>query len=281
MNNLVKHIRNELLRSYPDDEALALAWWTAEELTGLSRTELMLTECDIQIAGLDTVLDKLTNFVPIQYIFSHTEWLGLDLVVSPAVLIPRVETAELVGLITESIHNQAAGVIVDIGTGSGCIALALKQRLPDWQVVGIDCSKAALQIAKTNSERLHLDVDWFHADVFVSEQMEAVRHRLRQGKIVIVSNPPYICYNERPTMSRSTLLHEPELALMVPDDDPLRFYRQIGELHWGEQLWYELSETQGQALLALMQEQGYDARIIKDSYGKDRFAQGRVLLRPC
>ncbi len=224
-----------------------------------------------------------------QYIFGHTEWLGLDLKVTPATLIPRPETAELVTLICNQ-HSlpfrEGQGVgfstlnsspllrrgrgmslnILDLGTGSGCIALALKQRHPEWQVAGLDNSREALSIARTNATRNNLDVHFFYADILTDD----IGHY-----DLIVSNPPYIRPSEQDSMTANTLLHEPAQALFVPENDPLIFYRRIAELHAADELWFEINEHLGNEMITLMQQSGYEAQCLTDSYGKQRFIHAR------
>jgi len=243
-----------------------MAYWIIEETTGMSRFAVRTHKGTKNIPNLENILEKLCNYVPIQYIFGHTEWLGLDLQVTEATLIPRPETAELVELIANfpfSIsHFRTPIRVLDIGTGSGCIALALKQKHPEWQVEGLDINPEAIDVAKRNAERLGLDVRFYVADILKDEAGEYD---------LIVSNPPYIRPSEQCTMSENTLRYDPEQALYVPEEDPLLFYRRIAEMHKAPQLWFEISETQGKAMLALMQQTGYEAECLNDIYGKQRF----------
>ena len=156
--------------------------------------------------------------------------------------------------------------ILDLGTGSGCIALALKQRHPEWQVAGLDNSREALSIARTNATRNNLDVHFFYADILTDD----IGHY-----DLIVSNPPYIRPSERDSMTANTLLHEPTQALFVPENDPLVFYRRIAELHAADELWFEINEHLGNEMITLMQQSGYEAQCLTDSYGKQRFIHAR------
>ena len=281
MKAVLEHIVARLTPFYPPHEARELAYWIIQETTGMSRFDVTLSTAEQDIPNLEIILQKLCQYVPIQYIFGHTEWLGLDLQVTEATLIPRPETAELVQLVSSKksdIRSQkSAFSVLDIGTGCGCIALALKQRHPEWKVVGLDISAEAIDIARANAERHHLDVQFVQADIFSDEFCAPVTFHLSPFNL-IVSNPPYIRPSERCTMSENTLRYEPATALFVPEDDPLCFYRRIAELNCAPELWFEISETQGEALVRLMQQTGYQAECLKDMYGKQRFIH--ATLRP-
>ena len=180
MKQKIRDIAAQLESVYPKDEALSLAWWIAEELSGLSRTQLQFGCKDTTfLANTQTIIDRLLHFEPIQYIFGHTLWCGLDLKVTPATLIPRPETAELVEEIdrlrltehrpsaTDRAQTDHVSLrVLDVGTGSGCIAIALKKRHPEWQVTGIDISPEAIEVARENARRNNVDVEFFVADIY-------------------------------------------------------------------------------------------------------------------
>lgn len=224
----------------------------------------------VDIPDLDAIIGQLLNHEPIQYIFGHTEWMGLNLQVNTATLIPRPETAELVERIAAgrypSTHTPIR--VLDIGTGSGCIALALKQRHPEWQVTGIDISAEAIEVAQGNAERNGLDVSFRQADILYDRQATIIQNA---GFTLVVSNPPYIRPSEQTTMTPNTLLHEPHQALFVPEDDPLLFYRRIAGLRAAPELWFEINENLGSEMLTLMHRLGYEAECLTDMYGKQRF----------
>ena len=275
MKALIDHITTQLLDLYPEDEARALAWWIMEETTGLSRSEILSGCKDTKnIPNLQTIIDRLHHFEPIQYIFGHTLWAGLDLKVTPDTLIPRPETAELVDRID---RLQGPLHVMDVGTGSGCISIALKKRHPEWQVTGIDISAEAIEVAKENAARNDVQIDFQVADIFDSNG------QIRQSPItyhqydIIVSNPPYICEREKATMRPNVLDYEPASALFVPDDDPLRFYRRIASLRLGKYLFFEINEVFSSELSALLTNLGYtDIQITTDIYGKPRIIEGRM-----
>lgn len=274
---LIGHIIESLRDCYPAEELHDLAYWVAEELTGMSRTEL-ITRCkDTQnFPELEIILQKLRAHEPVQYIFAHTSWMGLDLALSPATLIPRPETAELVEWILSLFPQQKSPIssgssslrVADIGTGSGCIAIALKAHRPDWILTGIDISGDALAIAQDNGQRNHVSVAWQQCDILTDEIDDFD---------IIVSNPPYICNYERQGMDRRVLDYEPASALFVPDSDPLLFYRRIAEIKRGQHLFFEINEAYGEEVCALLTSLGYvDVQRKQDMYGKERMVYGRI-----
>ena len=268
MKQLINHISSLLEAAYPQEEAQALAWWIVEEETGLSRSQLLCGCKDTAFSPhMQTIVDRLLHFEPIQYIFGHTLWCGLDLKVTPATLIPRPETSELVEKV-ESRKWKVEGVkVLDIGTGSGCIAIALQKAHPDWQVTGIDISEEAIAIAKENAKRNHVEVDFQVADIF----------DFNGDFDIVVSNPPYICESEKVNMRRNVLDYEPASALFVPDSDPLLFYRRIAELKLGKYLFFEINEAYPAEMEVMLLENGYtDIQITKDIYGKPRIIEARM-----
>ena len=234
---------------------------------------------------MQEIVDRLLHFEPIQYIFGHTLWCGLDLKVTPATLIPRPETAELVEKITNHQSPITNCRVLDIGTGSGCIAIALKQRHPEWQVTGIDISAEAIEVAKENAIRNNVEVDFKVADIFDSidknHQLQITNHQYD----IVVSNPPYIRESEKVSMRQNVLNYEPASALFVPDNDPLKFYRRIAEIfthhpspvtHNPLYLFFEINEAFPAELSAMLSELGYtDIQISNDIYGKLRIIQAR------
>ena len=270
--------------AYPADEAEALAWWIAEELTGLSRTQLQIgckdTTFFANMQKIQPIIDRLLHFEPIQYIFGHTLWAGLDLKLTPATLIPRPETAELVERINDQMVNDQMVNVLDIGTGSGCIAIALKKAHPEWQVTGIDISPEAIEVARENARRNNVDVHFEVADIFnlqspiTNHQSPITNHQYD----VVVSNPPYIRESEKVSMNPNVLDYEPASALFVPDGDPLRFYRRIAELRLGRQLFFEISEYFSDGIEDLLHQEGYtDIHTYRDIYGKPRITTGKLL----
>ena len=266
----ISNIQSQLESAYPKDEAKALAWWIVEEETGLSRSQI-LSGCKIikNFAHVQEVIDRLLHFEPIQYIFGHTEWCGLDLRVTPATLIPRPETAELVEKITNYQLPITNCRVLDVGTGSGCIAIALKKAHPEWQVTGIDISPEAIEVARENAARNGVEVTFHVADIF-SDSIGDFD--------LVVSNPPYITESEKSSMRPNVLDFEPHTALFVPDSDPLKFYRRIAELKLGKHLFFEINEAYPAEVSAMLADLGYtDILITKDIYGKARIIEGRMV----
>ena len=273
MKQQIDYIISQLRGFYPEEELRELAYWVIEETTGLTRTQI-LTECKGTqiIPNIEIILQKLRAHEPIQYIFGHTEWRGLDLRVTPATLIPRPETAELIDWILESCDKSKPLHVLDIGTGSGCIAIALKKSAPLWQVIGIDISPDALEIAHENAKRNSVEVEWTQADI-----LSPITNYRFPILDIIVSNPPYICHREKANMDARVLDYEPHSALFVPDDKPLLFYRRIAAMKSAKSLYFEINEAYGKEVCDILKELGYtDIQLKHDIYGKQRMVFGRI-----
>ena len=276
----IDYIISQLQGYIPEEEICELAYWIVEETTGLTRTQILMgckdtkknvyeqEKISFHNNKLEIFLDKLRAHVPIQYVFEHAEWMGLDLRVTPATLIPRPETAELVEWVKEKADHHQALRIVDIGTGSGCIAIALKRSCPLWDVTGVDISAEALTIAQENAKRNQVQVAWKQLDI-LSEKLDFID--------IIVSNPPYICQKEKAEMDARVLDHEPHSALFVPDADPLLFYRRIAEMKAARNLFFEINEAYGKEVCDMLKKLGYQHIALKhDIYGKERMVYGTI-----
>lgn len=273
MKQQIDYIISELRGFYPEDELRELAYWILEESTGMTRTEILFgckdTKKNVYAQEIEVILQKLRAHEPIQYVFGHTEWMGLDLRVTPATLIPRPETAELVEWILHVADKNKPLRVLDIGTGSGCIAIALKKAAPNWQVTGLDISNEALEVAKENAQRNNVTIHWQQADILSLCSLSMVD--------IIVSNPPYICEKEKVDMQARVLDYEPAKALFVPDNDPLLFYRKIAILKGAPILFFEINEAYGEQVCSMLRTIGYtNVELKKDMYGKTRMVIGRL-----
>lgn len=276
MKEIIQHIISDLDGLYSPQEAAEIAYWIIEETTGLTRTQILTGgKVTKNISNYKVILQRIQKKEPIQYIFGHTMWMGLDLRVTPATLIPRPETAELIENIDQLVGKQDCPIdsstsirVLDIGTGSGNIAIAIKKRHPDWEVWGMDISKEALAVAQDNALQNKADVQFIKGDIFSDEIKDFD---------LIVSNPPYIMEQEKKEMGNTVLDYEPSTALFVPDDDPLRFYRRIAEIKKAPIVVFEINQKMGAAMRELMAEQGYvDIQLKQDSYGNDRILIARL-----
>jgi release factor glutamine methyltransferase len=224
-------------------------------------------------------LEDLRRFRPVQYIIGMTSFCGTELRVAPGVLIPRPETEELVGLVISD--NQQKGYqefsILDIGTGSGCIAIALSHAFPYARTEALDVSPDALRLAAMNAEMNGIKVNFRLGDILDPEASASL-----PGYHLIVSNPPYVTESEKTTMKPNVLEYEPGQALFVPDSDPLVFCKAIGAFAWKHlvrpgTLWLEINERYGQEVKALMESIGFDrVEVIRDLRDKDRFVRSEA-----
>ncbi len=293
----IAYIQSQLASCYSPEEAADLAFWIAEETTGLSRADISAGKDTQNISNIEIILKRLQKKEPIQYIFGHTLWFGLDLLVNSATLIPRPETAELVQLLLDSHPADEPFSVLDIGTGSGCIAIALKKRRPNWQIYGLDVSAEALQVAAQNAIRNNVEVHWLHADIFDPNLQSKIYNRPLavqspisnlqspiynlQSKFYnlkcIISNPPYVLDSEKKTMDLNVLDYEPHTALFVPDNDPLRYYKRIVELGLSKYLYFEVNEKFASQVAQLLRENKYEnIEIKRDIYEKERMVCGRI-----
>lgn len=273
MNVSVSHIRRALQESYSVQEAANLSRIVCCEMLGQTTIDYYLGKDIIlsskEMQKLNGILARLLNFEPIQYIQGTARFLERSYHVAPGVLIPRPETEELVEVMLREIPSDAR--ILDIGTGSGCIAISLSKAFPNAKVTAWDVSEDALCIARRNNDDLQASV------CFVKQDVLAWRGDGGQCYDVIVSNPPYITESEKQEMERNVLDLEPFSALFVPNNDPLLFYRRIGELGRmmlvdGGRLYFEINRAYGEATAMMLCGQGYTGiRILKDISGNDRF----------
>ncbi len=276
-------IWHRIATSYEDGEARAIARILIEELFGLSYTDIVCGATDQLSADdtlrLDTAVRRIEQGEPLQHVLGYADFCGNHFGVNASVLIPRPETEWLVDE-GERLMNDASNAtpsapkrILDIGTGSGCIAISLKLRLGEAYVEAWDISEEALRTAESNAKALKAEVAFCKRDALRAEESVAPWD-------LIVSNPPYICDSERADMDDNVLLHEPHTALFVPDDDPLRFYRAIARyalhsLSNGGSLLFECNTRYAEATGEMMREMGFeDVTVNDDCFGLPRFVKG-------
>jgi release factor glutamine methyltransferase len=225
VNTLRAYLHGKLSERYGEREARNLVYALFDEFHGWSRTELVLRSNDrlgeSELLRYHFALKRMMQGEPLQYVLGSGWFMGMKLRITPAALIPRPETEELVRLVLEK-NSLAAPAILDVGTGSGCIAIALKKHLPEASLTAVDISEKALLLAENNANSLEVNVQFKTADILKNNDL---------GKFdVIVSNPPYIPVSEAATMANHVTEHEPHLALFTENDDPLVFYRRLMEL---------------------------------------------------
>lgn len=225
------------------------------------------------VGHIDELLRKVCDGEPLQYAIGSARFMGMDLKVTPQTLIPRPETAGLVDLITDHFGTRADLRVLDVGTGSGCIALALSRALKFARIDALDISEPALKVARENARTLDCNINFVHADALVLP--ENPPERIYD---IIVSNPPYVLDSEAGDMEARVLDHEPKTALFVPDSDPLKFYRPIsiyasGALRSGGRLYFEINPREAGALQSMLYNIGFiDVHIERDYLGQNRYA---------
>jgi len=279
IKNIIIFIKNKLKEKYPPEEINGFINIIFEDLLNFSNVDIHMNlnqKLDNKVIyKLERIINELIQEKPIQYILGNAHFYDLKLKVSPDVLIPRQETEELVDWIITTNKNRKPNIL-DIGTGSGCIAITLAKNIVDSKVSAFDISKRALKIAKENSIINEVNVDFSEYNII--EQSNCINYKYD----IIVSNPPYICEKERKLMNENVLGNEPELALFVPNNDPLIFYRKILEfaknnLSEKGKVFFEINEAYGIEMKKLMGEMGYDEIILKkDINSRDRMICGTL-----
>ncbi|MFB6342419.1 peptide chain release factor N(5)-glutamine methyltransferase [Saccharicrinis sp. FJH62] len=279
MQKNINYIKQKLGGLYPDREVESFVVWILGHVLGYDKTRILLNNDKILpkdvSSRISSIVDRLTKYEPIQYITGDTEFVGLNLNVRPGVLVPRPETEELVSRISNKVAANSANIL-DIGTGSGCIALGLKKYMPGTKVFGCDISQVAIELANENAKLNNLDVHFFYYDILSQNGTLPVKKFN-----MIVSNPPYVLESEKVQMEANVLKYEPHSALFVPDDDPLIFYQRISEfarlyLANDGEIWLEINENKGAEVKRLLENNSFhDVVILKDIFGKQRFVYGK------
>jgi release factor glutamine methyltransferase len=281
LNEIKLALKKQLAGQYESVELNPILSILIEHITGWDQVQQVIHKdhsiSEAQALAFETAATELIAGRPIQYITGKAWFMGEAYTVNEQVLIPRPETEELVEWVIEyaAIKGKALSIL-DIGTGSGCIAIAIKKALPDAIVSAIDISTSALKIAEGNASALNANIEWIALDIlntaFLPGQYD-----------VIISNPPYIPMQEMKNMELQVKDHEPNIALFVPDEDPLVFYKAIArlaKLHLSTngQLFFEIHYDQGDALIKLLDEMHFHAELRTDLFEKDRMI--RASLKP-
>ncbi len=267
---------------YEVNEITSLTQLAIAERTGFSNAKIKafpeLELSENESTKLIDILNELSTGKPIQYILSKTEFYGLPFLVNPSVLIPRPETEELVDWAINSLKTEInnSAHIIDIGTGSGCIAISIKKHLPDFKVSAIDISATAIQTATKNAKLNQVEVEFSEEDILNPKATKTKKYK------VIISNPPYVTLLDKRQMHTNVTDFEPHNALFVSDDDPLIFYRFIAKfaikhLDQNGLLFFEINESYGQETVNLLDELGFkEISLRKDLSGKDRMLKAML-----
>ena len=268
---LFDRIVKEITLPESKDEIQSIAFLVVEKLYSIDRTDILVGReiGEIEESEISKLVQRINSQEPIQYILEEAHFYGRDFFVNSSVLIPRPETEQLIQLVVKEFSIKEDVSLLDIGTGSGCIAISLVKELPNAQVFALDVSADALAVAKRNADRLGATV--------LFDQLDALHDSLPHTKLsAIVSNPPYVMLSEKEKMHENVLAHEPHLALFVPDDDALVFYKAIAErakhaLHAEGKIFVEINEQLAIGVSQVFQKAGFiKTEIIKDIFGKDR-----------
>lgn len=276
VNDVVNGFKARLRGAYPAEEVDAMTRVVMEEVLHYTPVDVVIRGDfdvpDFMAEQIQAVATRLLRHEPLQYILGVARFHGHNFKVTPATLIPRPETEQLVDMVVDELGSRADLRVLDVGTGSGCIAIALARALRFAQVSAIDISDDALAVARENAAALGVKVDFEQADILTLPSPS------RPTLDVLVSNPPYVMESERATIEANVLNYEPAGALFVPDADPLRFYTAIARyamdaLVPGGRLYLEINQQMGNAMRKLLNSSGFDdIAIVRDHYGNDRFA---------
>ncbi len=276
---IFEQLYTEFLPIYGENEAKSLTFLLLEHFLGLSKTDIVFNKKVEQVFDYQNVIERIKNQEPVQYVIGETEFYGRKFKVTPDTLIPRPETEELVHSVVSGVKNEGKKPerlkILDIGTGSGCIAISLACELPQAEVYAYDISGNALKIAQENANRNQVNVKFEQRDILQFSEINPA-----EKFDIIVSNPPYVMDSEAKEMHKNVLDFEPHLALFVPDDNALIFYEAIvnfavNHLKTRGLCIVEINQQLGLETAALFWNKGFShTEVIKDLSGKDRFVRG-------
>lgn len=277
VKKILLEVKERLNAYFSPSEADFLAFVLLEKVTQLSKTQILLntafTFTQAQQELLENDLQRIIAQEPWQYVVGEIDFLGSKLKVNSAVLVPRPETEEWVQKLIQKHKNQNFRHILEIGTGSGCIAITLAKAFPDAELTALDISQEAINLAFQNSLNNKVYINFLHFDFLTWQTSDSWD--------LVVSNPPYICESEKKQMQTNVLAYEPSQALFVPDENPLLFYEKIAKLaqnHLSERGWLyvEINERFGTEVKALLEQCGLQNVIIQQDFaGKDRVAIAR------
>ncbi len=272
--DLLPYFQKKLSEIYDEREIENMFAWLCYDRFRLNRNEIKsegVRLSESELLDFRAVVKRLQTNEPLQYVLGKTEFYNCDILLNKHVLIPRPETEELVDLIVKSVDRELT--ILDIGTGSGCIPIALKKAKPSCQLVGLDISPEALEIAQKSAILNKVEVLFYQADILTNKLDDLPQFDL------IISNPPYVLESDKVDMSKNVLDFEPHLALFVPDHDPLQFYRRIAELGLSKLnpnglLYFEIHERFGKEMLDMLSGLGYEhCVLVQDMQGKNRMVK--------
>jgi len=281
---MIRKFKKELKDLYDEKEIMQFLHLLFGYRTGWNKADIHIhidfTLQDEDALYFNKACTWLSQNKPVQYIIGATEFLGSKLLVNPSVMIPRPETEELVTLITNDLKNKihSSLSLLDIGTGSGCIAIALKKQFPGMTVYGFDCSAEALTVASGNATENNCEITFYNSDI-----LEPATWDRSPVVDIIVSNPPYITGSEKQLMKQNVLAYEPHLALFVQDNDSLKFYKAIASFTHSHLLrpgilYFEINEKFGSEIKELLENSGFSkVRVFQDMNGKARFVKATLI----
>jgi len=275
IGDIISFFKNELKDLYNDKELNNIILWTLEHYTGLTKTRLLIQKesrvSESVLLKIKFAINDLKKLRPIQYILGETEFCNLNFVVNENVLIPRPETEELVKWITDDNKGSDCLSLLDIGTGSGCIAISISNIMKNWKIDGFDISEKAVEVAVENNKKNNSSVSYSVFDILNKSNWD------KAGNYdIIVSNPPYIPEKEKASMSKNVTEFEPDIALFVPDDSPFVFYEKISDfalekLNNNGQVYFEIHENYSQELLKIFEKKNFkEVQIRNDINNKPR-----------